>query len=168
MTENLHAHARQLMLDGAVEELATSDSAWLTRHLAECADCRKDQDGLTSTVSLLHSGTVLAPPFLAARTRAGLRSHAAVLQKAREKRSMVILALCFDIVWTTMIVGMMLGAASWMGYRGDLRWWIIGMASWLWLLPAIGMMVIVSLRKTELAPKLASWSGLSLEGGARD
>lgn len=167
MTENMHARARQLMLDAAMGALAVSDSVWLTRHLADCADCRKEQDGLSSTVAVFRSANVSAPPFLAARTRAGVRSHAAELQKSREKRLMVLLALGFDVVWTTLIVGMTMGAASWMGYQGNMRWLVLGMVSWLWLLPAVGMMVLVSLRKSGLVPGLTAWSGLTLEGDTR-
>ena len=168
MTEDMHTRARQLMLNGAMGALATADSVWLTRHLAECADCRKEQDGLISTVAMLRSATVSAPPFLAARTRAGVRSHAAELQKAREKKMMVLLALCFDIVWTTLLVGMTMTSASWLGYTGGMSWLVFGVVSWLWLVPAVGIMVIISLRKSGLAPNLASWRGLTLEGDARD
>jgi anti-sigma factor RsiW len=168
MTDNLHARARQLMLDGATGALATGDSVWLTRHLAECAECRKEHDELISTVAMLRSATVSAPPFLAARTRAQVRSHAAELQKTREKKMMVLLALCFDVVWTTLIVGMAMTSASWLGYSGGMGWLVIGVLSWLWLVPAIGIMVLVSLRKSGLAPNLATWRGLTLEGDARD
>jgi hypothetical protein len=167
MSENVHARARQLMLDAAMGALPVSDSVWLTRHLAECADCRKEQDGLISTVAVFRSANVSAPPFLAARTRAGVRSHAAQLQKSREKKLMVLLALGFDVVWTTLIVGMTMGVASWAGYQGSVSWLVIGMVSWLWLLPAIGMMVLVSLRKSGLVPGLAAWTGLTLEGDTR-
>lgn len=168
MSDNVHARARQLMLDSAMGALATVDSVWLTRHLAECADCRKEQDGLISTVAMLRSANVSAPPFLAARTRAQVRSHAAELQTTREKKMMVLLALAFDVVWTTLLVGIALTSASWLGYSGGVSWLVIGVVSWLWLLPAIGIMVIVSLRKSGLAPNLATWRGLTLEGEARD
>jgi hypothetical protein len=156
------------MLDAAMGALPVSESVWLTRHLGECAECRKEQDGLTSTVAVFRSANVSAPPFLAARTRAGVRSHAAQLQKSREKRLMVLLAIGFDLIWTTLIVGMGMGAASWFGYQGNTQWLVIGMFSWLWLLPALGMMVLVSLRKSGLVPGLATWGGpVLLEGDTR-
>ncbi len=167
MTENLHARARHLMLEGAMGALSTEDSVWLTRHLADCADCRKEQDGLTSTVAVLRSAKVSAPPFLAARTRAGLRAHAADLQKAREKKTVIMLALCFDVVWTTLIIGTALSTASWFGFSGGVNWLVIGVISWLWLLPAIGMIVLVSLRKSGLVPSLATLDGLAPEGDTR-
>ena len=167
MTGNVHTRARELMLDGAAGALSVQDSVWLTRHLAECEECRKEQDRLTSTVAMLRSATVSAPPFLAARTRAGLRSHAAQLQTAREKRLMVLLALGFDAVWTTLILTFVITAANWFGYAGEMRWWVLGVVSWLWLLPALGMMVLVSLRKSGLVPVLAGWNGLTVEGDAR-
>jgi hypothetical protein len=168
MTEDPHVRARQLMLDEAIGTLATADLVWLTGHLAECPVCRQKQEGLISTVSTLLSSRVSAPPFLAARTRAGLRSHAAELQKTREKRLILLLAVCFDVVWTTMIVGLILGAASWMGFRGEMRWWIIGAISWLWLLPAIAMMLFVTFRKNGLAPSMGTWNGLYPQGESHD
>jgi predicted anti-sigma-YlaC factor YlaD len=168
MTEDVHTRARQLALDTAMGELPVEESVWLTRHLSECDACRKQQEGLAATVTVLRSATVTAPPFLAARTRAGVHSHAAQMLKSHERRMTILLALGFDLVWTALIVGLTMGTASWFGYRGDMRWWVIGMISWLWLLPAIGVMVIVSLRKSGVAPRLATWNGLALGGDARD
>jgi hypothetical protein len=67
-----------------------------------------------------------------------------------------------------MIVGLILGTASWMGYSGGMRWWIVGVISWLWLLPAIAMMLFVTFRKNGLTPSLATWSGLHPEGESRE
>lgn len=167
MTEDLHSRARQSMLDSAMGALPVEESVWLTRHLAECDACRKQQEALAATVAVLRATTVTTPPFLAARTRAGVHSHAAQMQKSHESRMTILLALGFDLVWTSLIVGLMMGAASWLGYRGDMRWWVVGMISWLWLLPAMGVMLIVSLRKSGVAPNLTTWNGLSLEGDAR-
>lgn len=168
MSELLHTRARQLMLDAALGVLPVENSVWLMRHLAECDACRKQQDGLAATVTVLRSATVTAPPFLAARTRAGVHSHAALMQKSHERRMTILLAMGFDLAWTALIVGLMMGAASWWGYRGDMRWWVVGMVSWLWLLPAIGVMVIVSLRKAGVVPNLTIWDGLALGGDARE
>ncbi len=168
MIENPHARARELMLEQTMGLSSPMDSAWLTRHLAECPDCRKHGESLASTVALLRSPKIVAPPFLAARTRAAVRSHVFELQKLREKRLVVILAVCFDLVWTTMILGLIMGTASWMGYSGDMHWWIVGAFSWFWLLPTIGMTLLLAFRKNEWAPNVMSWSGLPLEGESRD
>lgn len=168
MSPDIHTRARQLMLDSAMGALPVEESVWLTRHLAECDACRKQQDGLAATVTALRATTVTAPPFLAARTRAGVHSHAAQMQKSHESRMTILLALGFDLVWTALIVGVAMGAASWVGYRGDMRWWVVGMFSWLWLLPAIGVMVILSVRKSGIAPNLATWNGPAMEGEVRD
>lgn len=168
MTENVHARAREWMLDDAMGALTTEQSVWLSRHLLECTECRKQQESLTWTVELFKSGSVSAPPFLAARTRAGLRSHASLLRRSREKRLMITLALCFDVVWTTLIVSIAVGTAPWFGFAGGMSWLVAGVIAWLWLLPALGMLVFAGMRKSGLAPALASWRELSLEGDARD
>jgi len=168
MNTDLHTRARQLMLDASLGALPTEDAVWLTRHLAECEACQKQQDGLASAVAVLRATSVTAPPFLAARTRAGVHSHAAQMKESHERRMTILLALGFDMVWTALIVGMTVGAASWFGFRGDMRLWVAGIVSWLWLLPAVGVMVIISLRKSGLVSNLATWNGLTLEGDARD
>ncbi len=168
MTEDVHARARECMLDGAMGALITEQSVWLSRHLAECDECRKQQEGLASTVAWLKSGSVSAPPFLAARTRAGLRSHAAELQQNRERRLMITLALCFDVVWTTLIVFIAIGTAPWFGFTGGISWIVAALIAWLWLLPALGMMVFVGMRKNAFTATLATWRETTLEGEARD
>lgn len=168
MTENVHARARKWMLDGAMGALTTEQSVWLSRHLGECPECRKQQEGLLSTVTLLRSASVTAPPFLAARTRAGLRSHAAELQRNRERRLMITLALCFDVVWTILVAMLAVGTAPWFGFTAGTGWVVAALVTWLWLLPAIGMMVFVAIRKNGMTPTLASWRDIRIEGDTRE
>ena len=65
MTNDIHARARELMLDGAAGLLSTAETTELMRHLAECEACRAEQDELSSSVSVFKKASaVTAPPLL--------------------------------------------------------------------------------------------------------
>ena len=123
MTNDMHARARELMLDAAMGSLSTAETAELMRHLAECESCRAEQEDLASSVAVFRGASVSAPPFLAARTRAGVRFRAEQLSGSEDRRRMISLALGFDLAWTILSIWLMLNAAHWFGFAT---------ASWMW------------------------------------
>jgi anti-sigma factor RsiW len=173
MTNDIHARARELMLDAAIGTLSTAETAELMRHLAECESCRAEQDQLATSVGVFRSASVTAPPFLAARTRAGVRFRAEQLNSAENRRRMISIAVVFDLAWTVLSIFLMFNAAQWFGLA-TASWMWIAVVSWFWLLPGLGVLMIVSLRNgmnTWLgAPHLPQLAdvGSALEGDSRD
>ncbi len=164
---NAHERARQLLLDLAATSIASNDAGWLTTHLAECEQCRLRQEELTASVSVFRAASVNAPPFLAARARTGVRIRSEQLRHASERRLTILIALGFDFVWTTLIIALAVGMASWMGFAGHASWIIIGTLTWLWLAPAIGLLLFVATRSNGLhaAPALEQ---IAMGGGYRE
>jgi len=163
MTNDIHARARELMLDGAAGLLSTSETTELMRHLAECKTCRAEQDELSSSVSVFKKASaVTAPPFLAARTRAGVRFRAEQLTGSDQRRRVISIALIFDIAWPFLSIWLMFNAAQWFGFATASSWvWIVAI-SWFWLLPGLGALMVVSMRNANLI----QWLGA--EGVSRD
>jgi anti-sigma factor RsiW len=163
MTNDIHARARELMLDGAAGLLSTAETTELMRHLAECEACRAEQDELSSSVSVFKKASaVTAPPFLAARTRAGVRFRAEQLTGSDQRRRVISIALIFDIAWTFLSIWLMFNAAQWFGFATASSWvWIVAI-SWFWLLPGLGALMVVSMRNANLI----QWLGA--EGVSRD
>lgn len=163
MTNDMHARARELMLDGAAGLLSTSETTELMRHLAECESCRAEQEELASSVSVFRKASaVTAPPFLAARTRAGVRFRAEQLTSSEQRRRVISIALIFDVAWTILSIWLMFNAAQWFGFATASSWvWIVAV-SWFWLLPGLGALMVVSLRNANLI----HWLGA--EGVSRD
>jgi anti-sigma factor RsiW len=145
MTNDIHARARELMLDAAIGTLSTAETAELMRHLGECPDCRAEQDELAASVGVFRSASVTAPPFLAARTRAGVRFRAEHLNSSENRRRMISVALVFDVAWTVLSIWLMFNAAQWFGFA-TASWMWIAVVSWFWLLPGLGVLMIVTLR----------------------
>lgn len=163
MTNDRHERARELMLDAAMGSLSTAETAELMRHLAECESCRSEQEELVSSVAVLRSASVSAPPFLAARTRAGVRFRAEQLSGSENKRRMISLALGFDLAWTILSIWLMLNAAHWFGFA-TANWMWMAVVSWFWLLPGLGVLMILSLRNG-----MSAWQQqLGVEGDSRD
>ena len=163
MTNEIQARARELMLDAAAGLLSTSENTELVRHLAECESCRAEQEELASSVSVFKkASTVTAPPFLAARTRAGVRFRAEQLTGSEQRRRVISIALLFDVAWTFLSIWLMFNAAQWFGFATASSWvWIVAV-SWFWLLPGLGALMVVSLRNANLI----QWLGA--EGVSRD
>ena len=159
MTNDIHARARELMLDAAIGILSTAETAELMRHLGECDPCRTEQDQLAASVDVFRGASVAAPPFLAARTRAGVRFRAEQLTSAEYRRRMVSIALVFDLAWTVLSIWLMFNTAHWFGFA-TANWMWIAVVSWFWLLPGLGVLMIVSLRNGTGAPFKPSF-GLS-------
>ena len=134
MTNDIHARARELMLDAAIGTLTTAETAELMRHLGECESCRAEQDQLAASVRVFHTASVTAPPFLAARTRAGVRFRAEQLTGTEHRHRMVSIALVFDLAWTILNIFLMFNAAHWFGFA-TASWMWIAVLSWFWLLP---------------------------------
>ncbi len=163
MTNDIHARARELMFDAAIGTLSTAETAELMRHLGECESCRSEQDQLAASVGVFRSASVTAPPFLAARTRAGLRFRAEQLTSTEHRRRMVSIALVFDLAWTILSIFLMFNAAQWFGFT-TASWMWIAVVSWFWLLPGLGVLMIVSLRNGMYA-----WQQqLGVGGDSRD
>ncbi len=163
MTNDMHARARELMLDAAAGLLGNSETTELMRHVAECDSCRAQQEELASSVSVFRKASaVTAPPFLAARTRAGVRFRAEQLTGSEQRRRVISIALLFDLAWTLLSIWLMFNAAQWFGFATASSWvWILAV-SWFWLLPGLGALMVVSLRNVNLI----QWLGA--EGVSRD
>ena len=146
MTNESHQRARDLMLDAAAGLLDTAETAELMRHLAECDSCRAEQEELTSSVDVFRTGSVMAPPFLAARTRTDVRLRAEQLNGEESRRRVISIALVFDLAWTVLSIWVMFHAAHWFGFATAGSWIWIAVVSWFWLLPALGAVMVVSLR----------------------
>ncbi|HEU5403074.1 MAG TPA: zf-HC2 domain-containing protein [Terriglobales bacterium] len=163
MTNDIHARAKDLMLDAAIGTLSTAETAELMRHLAECESCRAEQDNLAASVGVFRSASVTAPPFLAARTRAGVRFRAEQLTSSEHRRRMISIALGFDVAWTILSIWLMFNAAQWFGFA-TASWMWIAVVSWFWLLPGLGVLMIVSLRNG-----MSAWQqSLVMEGDSRE
>ena len=145
MTNNIHARARELMLDATIGTLSTAKTAELMNHLRECELCRAEQDQLAASVGVFRSASVTAPPFLAARTRAGVRFRAEQLNSSERRRRMISIALVFDLAWTILSIWLMFNAAQWFGFA-TASWMWVTVVTWFWLLPGLGVLMIVSLR----------------------
>lgn len=145
MTNDIHARARELMLDAAIGTLSTAETAKLMNHFRECDSCRTEQDRLGASLGVFRSASVTAPPFLAARTRAGVRVRAEQLTSAEHRRRMISIALVFDLAWTILSIFLMFNAAQWFRLA-TASWMWIAVVSWFWLLPALGVLMIVSFR----------------------
>ncbi len=146
MINDNHQRARELMLDASAGLLGAAETAELMRHLADCEACRAQQEDLAASVDVLRTGTVTAPPFLAARTRAGVRIRAEQLNGDESRRRVISIALVFDLVWTVLSIWVMFNAAHWFGFATAASWIWIAVVSWFWLLPALGAVMVVSLR----------------------
>ncbi len=163
MTNDIHARARELMLDASARLLGTGETAELMRHLGECESCRAEQNELASSVSVFKAAsTITAPPFLAARTRAGIRFRAEQLSGTEQRRRLISFALVFDVAWTILSIWLMFNAASWFGFATASSWMWVLAVSWFWLLPGLGALMIVSLRNANAI----QWLGA--EGVSRD
>lgn len=163
MTNDIHARARELMLDAAIGTLSTAETAELMRHLGECTSCRAEQEQLGASVGVFRSASVTAPPFLAARTRVGVRVRADQLNSVENRRRLVSIALVFDLAWTILSIWLMFNAAQWFGLA-TASWMWITVVSWFWLLPGLGVLMIVSLRNG-----MRGWQQqLGVEGDTRD
>lgn len=145
MTNDIHARARELMLDAAIGTLSTAETAELMRHLGECQPCRSEHDQLAASLGVFRGASVTAPSFLAARTRVGVRFRAEQLNSTENRRRMISIALVFDLVWTILSIWLMFNAAQWFGLARA-SWMWITVVSWFWLLPGLGVLMIVSLR----------------------
>lgn len=164
MTNDVHARARELMLDAAAGLLSTSETTELMRHLAECEPCRAEQDELASSVSVFRAASsVTAPPFLAARTRAGVRFRAEQLTGSEHRRRIISIALVFDVAWTFLSIWLMFNAAQWFGFATASSWMWIVAVSWFWLLPGLGALMMVSWRNGA-----QTWQRVGVEGVSRD
>lgn len=163
MTNDLHARARELMLDAAAGLLSNAETAELMRHLAECDSCRAEQNELADSVAVFKgASTVTAPPFLATRARASVRFRAEQLTGTEQRRKLISIALVFDLAWTILSIWLMFNAAQWFGFATASSWMWIMAVSWFWLLPGLGALMIVSLRNANLI----QWLGA--EGVSRD
>ncbi len=163
MTNNNHARARELMLDATIGTLSTNQTVELMNHLRECKSCRSEQDQLAASVSVFRSASVTAPPFLAARTRAGVRFRAEQLNSSENRRRMISIALVFDLAWTLLSIWLMLNAAQWFGLA-TASWMWVTVVTWFWLLPGLGVLMIVSLRNG-----MSVWQQrLGVEGDSRE
>jgi anti-sigma factor RsiW len=163
MTNAFHARARELMLDAAMGTLSAAETAELMRHLADCESCRAEQEELGASVAVFRGAVVTAPPFLGARTRAGVRLRAEQLSAAESRRRVISIALVFDLVWTILSIWLMFNAAHWFGFATTASWMWMAAVSWFWLLPGLGALMIVSLRNSAHA-----WQSLGAEGVSRD
>ncbi len=163
MTNNVHERARELMLDAAADLLSTAETAELMRHLADCDTCREEQENLTASLAVFQAASVQAPPFLAARARAGVRFRQEQLTGSDQKRRLILIAVVFDLAWTLLSIWLMFNAAQWFGFVTSSSWVWVAAVSWFWLLPALGVLMLVSLRSNALARQ---WLGV--EGVSRD
>lgn len=76
MSENLHAHAQELLAAAMVEGISSADQTWLDAHLRECADCARHAETTRELLGALRSLPVSVPGDLAARTQLRLRLRA--------------------------------------------------------------------------------------------
>ncbi|HEX6878825.1 MAG TPA: zf-HC2 domain-containing protein, partial [Terriglobales bacterium] len=116
MKNDNHQRARELMLDAAAGLLGAAETAELMRHLADCESCRAQQEDLATSVDVFRTGSVTAPPFLAARTRTEIRLRAEQLKGEESHRRVISIALVFDLAWTVLSIWVMLNAAHWFGF----------------------------------------------------
>ncbi len=164
----IHERARELMLDLAIGELSAGDSAWLARHLAECDACRRQQEELAASVHVLRAASVNAPPFLAARTRAGVHARATQIEQNNERRNILWLVMLFDIGWTALAITLCMNAARWFGVALGTHWMWMLAVTWFWLLPGLAGLVFVFLKKNGHLPHAPAWHWLGAEGGDLD
>jgi hypothetical protein len=162
----IHARARELMLDATIGALSTTETVELMNHLRECESCRAEQDRLAASVGVFRGASVTAPPFLAARTRAGVRFRAGQLNSSEHRRRMISIAFVFDLAWTILSIWLMFNAAQWFGFA-TASWMWVTVVTWFWLLPGLGVLMIVSLRNGLGAPFKPSFglSGAFPNGG---
>lgn len=164
---DFHARARELMLDAAIGEISSDDSTWLTRHLAECEDCARERDELADSMNVFRAASVNAPAFLAARTSAGVRSRITEISAKTERRTIIWLAILFDLGWTSLAIAFLMNAATWFGVSIGTNWmWMIAL-SWFWLLPGMAGLLLVVMKRNGVLPGTPAWHWLGAEGETR-
>jgi len=82
MSEDLHAKAKKLLSQSAVEGLQPAEERWLRSHLAECTECARDAAAIQEGLRALRTVPVLVPKDLAARTQLRVRLRVQELSTA--------------------------------------------------------------------------------------
>ena len=84
MSENLHARAKQLMMQALIEGLQPAEEAWLCEHQASCEECAREAAAGEESERALRSVAVLVPRDLAARTQLRVRLRAEEMTRTAE------------------------------------------------------------------------------------
>ena len=161
-----HERARDLVMLRDGEEGTAADAAWLDSHLLECSECASFAEALQLTTQTMRSTPVLASSSLVNATQARVRIRAAELQDQQNRYFLIGISFCLGVFWSagSMFLGWKLSA--WMAEQFHVATWVISAAFVLfWLLPAIGMAVLLVLhQRPTFGPELALWRGVRAEG----
>jgi hypothetical protein len=98
MTNREHDRALDLITRRGVEDIASSDAAWLSSHLATCGQCAEYAALTDSTGRLLRSVAITASPALVATTQARLRARVTYLQEQRSRMVLIAISFCIGAI----------------------------------------------------------------------
>jgi len=149
MNNELHARAERLIAQERVEEIATAEREWLTKHLDECAPCAAVAASTEQALASLRGVSVDLPRGLASRTQMRVRMRADELREHAPGKK---------ILWAICAVSWGLGVATapwvwhgfeWLGQHTGVPKpiWEAGFVLW-WALPALFAAGVVLLEKT--------------------
>ena len=135
MSEDLHAKARRLLGQSAVEGLPPLVDALLRAHLAECAECGRGAAAIEEALQALRSVPVVVPKDLAARTQLRVRLRAQ--EVSRDARGSLGLWIVTAASWLLGVLSAPLvwRAVAWAGGNfgvprlvlevGFMLWWTV-------------------------------------------
>jgi len=137
MSEMNHERANKLLIAALVEEIASSDRIWLESHLAGCAECAKEAQGLGTAIESLRGFNVSASPELVERTKLAVRRRGEQLNSAPARSAPIWIATAVSSVCMILTTPYVWRTFEWIGRITNLpdAAWELGFLMW-WFLPA--------------------------------
>ena len=138
MTNREHERALELIMRRGTEEIATPELAWLSAHLANCADCAQYADDFDNTGRLLQAVAVTASPSLVLATQTRVRARALHMQEQRSRNVLIAISFCIGAMSSTMSAWLWWKFGGWVAQRLALPPSIVEPGVFVaWMLPAV-------------------------------
>ena len=147
-----HERAMSLLAASLAGPIAESDRQWLESHVRACAACSSAKEDQYAMVRALKSIPISAPPFLAPRTQALVRSRAREMQESALRIRLLIVSCMLALATTVGMIPLGWQLLTWVSGTGELNstmTWLLGLA-WFWGAPAIaGAALLLTLRNGQ-------------------
>lgn len=144
MSEDVHAHAQQLVAQERVEGLVASDREWLGRHLETCAQCASYAASIDRALRSLRSVSARLDPSLASRTQFRVRLRTQEIREQQPRLWALWISCGFSWILGVVSAPFVWRAFAWLGREAQLPpfAWELGFALW-WVLPAVAVAAVL-------------------------
>src|SRR5262245_59967301 len=137
MTQNQHERAIALLTVARVESIGPREQQWLEEHLAGCAECSNEAQGLASSIDALRSFSVTAPPATVRRTMLAVHLRIEQRRVQRDESLPLWIAIAVSTLLVIVTTPYTWWAFAWMGRVLDVpaAVWQATFLMW-WFMPA--------------------------------